>query len=76
MGVKRCAYRFWWRRLRKIHNLEDPGLDRRILLKRIFKKWNRGMDWIDWDQDRDRWLALANVVMILRVPSNAENFQT
>ena len=27
-----------------------------------------GMDWIDLDQDRDRWQALANVVMKLRVP--------
>ena len=27
-----------------------------------------GMDWIDLAQDRDRWRALANVVMNLRVP--------
>jgi hypothetical protein len=27
-----------------------------------------GMDWIDLDQDRDRWRALVNVVMKLRVP--------
>jgi hypothetical protein len=27
-----------------------------------------GMDWIDVDQDRDRWRALVNVVMNLRVP--------
>ena len=25
-------------------------------------------DWIDMAQDRDRWLALANEVMDLRVP--------
>jgi hypothetical protein len=25
-------------------NMEDPGVDRRIILKRMFKKWNRGMD--------------------------------
>ena len=28
----------------------------------------RGMAWIDLAQDRDRWRALANVVMSLRVP--------
>jgi len=27
-----------------------------------------GMDWIDLAQDRDRWRALANGVMNLRVP--------
>jgi len=27
-----------------------------------------GMDWIDLVQDRDRWQALVNAVMDLRVP--------
>jgi hypothetical protein len=26
------------------------------------------MDWIDWAQDRDRWRAVVNTVMSLRVP--------
>jgi len=29
-----------------------------------------GMDWIELVEDRDRWQALANVVMNLRVPQN------
>jgi hypothetical protein len=28
----------------------------------------RGMDWIDLAQDKDRWWALINAIMYLRVP--------
>jgi hypothetical protein len=45
--------------------LEDPGVDGRIILKRIFERMNGGMDWIDVSQDRDR--AVVNAVMNLRV---------
>ena len=47
----------------------DPGVDGRIILRWIFKKWDGGgMDWIELTQDRDRWHALVNAVMNLRVP--------
>jgi hypothetical protein len=39
-----------------------------IILKWIFRKWDGGMDWIDLVQNRDRWRALGNEVMNLRVP--------
>jgi hypothetical protein len=35
-----------------------------------------GMDWIDMAQDMDRWRAVVNAVMNLRVPQNAGNFST
>jgi hypothetical protein len=34
--------------------LEGPGVDGRIILKRISEKWD-GTDWIALAQDRDRW---------------------
>ena len=58
------------------NHLGDPGVDGRIKLKWIFKKWDGGMDWIHLAQDRDRWQALVNAVMNLRVPQNARNFLT
>jgi len=49
-------------------NLEDPGVDGRIILGWMFRKWDvGGMDWIDLTQDRDIWWALVNAVMNRRV---------
>jgi hypothetical protein len=59
---------FWWEDLREGEHLGDSGVDGRITLKWIFKKWDGGMDWIELAQDRDRWRALVNAVMNLRVP--------
>jgi hypothetical protein len=67
-GKERCIQDFGGRGLREGDHLGDTGVDRRIILKWIFKKWAGGMDWIELAQDRDRWRALVNAVMNLRVP--------
>ena len=59
---------FWWGNLRERDHWGDPGADGRIILRWIFRKYGcGGMDWIELAQDRDRWQALVNVVMNLRV---------
>jgi hypothetical protein len=47
--------------------LEDPGVDEIIILKWISEDSDGGMDWIDLAKNRDRWRALLNAVMNLRV---------
>ena len=59
---------FWWGNLRERDHLEGPGVDRRIILKWIFEKWDRCIDWICLTQDRDKWQAFVNAVMNFRVP--------
>jgi len=34
---------FWWGNLRERDHLEDPGVDRRIILRWIFREWNIGV---------------------------------
>jgi len=48
MGGTCSAYegekRFWWGNLRvRDHHLGDPGLDGRIILRWIFRKWGVGV---------------------------------
>jgi len=33
---------FWWGNMRERVHLEDPGIDEKIILRRIFKKWDGG----------------------------------
>jgi hypothetical protein len=49
----------WWGDVRGGNHLEDPGVDSRIILKRIFNK-KAGESWIE---DRDVLRAPVNEVM-------------
>jgi hypothetical protein len=47
--------------------------DDRIILK--FIKKQDGVDWIDLAQDRDKWWAVVNTVIKVRVPQNEGNLR-
>ena len=49
-------------------HLEDPGVDGRIILKCIFERLHRSIDWIDLAHDRNMWCTPVNAVTNLRVP--------
>jgi hypothetical protein len=66
--------------VRGAYNILVGGPEGRSPLGRPRRRWedNKRMylreigfgdvDWIHWTRDRDRWLALVNTVMNLRVP--------
>jgi hypothetical protein len=69
MGEVRAAYNILVGRLEGRRPLGRPG--RRWEDNMKMDLWEIGfgvVDWIHWAQDRDRWRALANTVMNLRVP--------
>jgi hypothetical protein len=55
---------FWWGNLRERDHFGDPGIDGRIILRWVFRKWDvgvwNGSSWL-------RWRAFVNAVMNLRV---------
>jgi hypothetical protein len=70
---------FLWGKLRKRDHLEGPGVDGRIILRWIFRKWDVGcgsMDWIALAQERDWWRGLVNAMINLGVPQNVGNILT
>jgi hypothetical protein len=60
---------FLWGNLRERDHLGDPDVDGRINIKVHLQEVGCGdMDWFELAQDIDKWPALVNTVMNLRVP--------
>ena len=57
---------FWWGNLRERNYLEDLGVNGRIILNWIFRKWDGGHG-LGLAQKRDRWRAVVNAIMNLQV---------
>jgi len=51
---------FWWKTLSQRVLLEDLGINGSIILKWIVKLSDRGMNWIDLNQDNEIRRALLN----------------
>jgi hypothetical protein len=68
---------FWWGNLGERDHLEDSGIVGKVILIWIFRKRYVGV-WTGSNlaQDRDRWRAVVNAVMNLRVTENVGNFLT
>jgi hypothetical protein len=62
-GRREVRTGFWRGNLSERDQLEDIGVDGRIILKWIFKKLQGDRDWVDLAQDTDRWRTLANAVI-------------
>jgi hypothetical protein len=68
MGREEACTGFCWGNLRERDHWGEPGVDGSIILRWIYKKWDVGV-WAGLSWLRiDRWRALANEVMNLRVP--------
>jgi hypothetical protein len=76
MGENRGAYRILVRRPEGRRPLWRPRRRWEDNIKMDLQDVGWGMDCIELAQDGDRWRALVNAVMNLRVPSNAGNFLT
>jgi len=67
-GKRRDVYGFWWGNLRERDHLEDTRSWEDTIKMDLREVGWAGIDWIDVAQDREKWQALVNAVMNLRVP--------
>jgi hypothetical protein len=59
---------YWWEIQRKRSCWEDQDVGEWIILGWILERWKGGIDLIGLAHYRNRWRALVNSVMSLRVP--------
>ena len=75
MGERRGVFRVLMRNPSERDHLENRRVDLEDNIKTDVQEVGcKGMDWLDLAQERDRWRALVNVVMNLRVPYIAGKF--
>jgi hypothetical protein len=67
MGEGRNVYWIWWESPTENDHLKDLSVEGRMGSKWTLGSLVGGVEWIHLAQDRDRWLALVNAVMNLRV---------
>jgi hypothetical protein len=58
---------FWCESAKEKDRLKDQGVDGRMGSEWTLGKLVGGVEWIHLAQDRDRWWAVVNAVMNLRV---------
>jgi hypothetical protein len=68
MGSGEACTGFWWGNLWDGDHWGDPGVDGEDIRMHLQEVGCGSMDWIGLAQDRDRWRAIVNAVMNLRVP--------
>jgi len=69
MGLGRGVYRVLVGKPERRRPLGRPRCRWEDNIKMDLQEWDVGiMDWIELAQDRERWRALVNAVMNLRVP--------
>jgi hypothetical protein len=62
-GIVKVYTAVWWENLKEKDHLEDPGLDAKIVLRLIFRKWGvRACTGTNVVQGGDWWRALLNAV--------------
>jgi hypothetical protein len=60
---------FWWENLRERDHCGDHGVDGRIIIRRIFRKWDmRVWTGLGWFKIRHRLRVLVNKEFNIRVP--------